>query len=661
MPGRLRPHHSSRLVSIGEPAIAPDGQRGVYLRSEVVEAEGDAPPRYRRRLFLVHLETGHERALTSGDSAGSAAWSPCGRFIAFLASPRSTATARAPAGAGSKGQPSQLHVIAADGGEAWARTSFASGVIEFVWDADGERLLLTTREDWRDESEERGSGRWVDARLHRFDGIGWLPTGPVSLWEVDRSEGGSAKRRWSFDQPPRELRLSADGQRLVYLAALDRDEADRGLSRLWSRRAGSGTAKDLLGRAGLLSSPSLSPDGRTVAFQAPADLTTIGAPLTTFVVPRRGGEARPLTHDLETAPSVAGDTRVGKGPTRPVWLGAETLLVALNREGRSHLAKLCLDGRLETLQEGDRAVVAFTAVARRALAVVETPASPGVLIVRDVDGTERQLVDPNASFIAKRPLGHHQRRTFIGPDGQELTYWRLEPRKPRRDRAMVVQVHGGPYTNYGEAFMFEFQALSAAGYTVIYGNPRGGSSFGGAFSGAIKGAYGSVDAADVLSIVDHALGEQATADAPVHLTGGSYGGFMTNWLTSHTPRFRSAVTQRSICNWLSFYGTSDIGQWFGAQEVGGTPWDDTERLWDQSPLKYVANVTTPTLVMHSEEDHRCPIEQGEQWFTALKALGKAETRLLRFPGEGHELSRAGRPDRRIERLEAMLGWFETHP
>jgi dipeptidyl aminopeptidase/acylaminoacyl peptidase len=208
--------------------------------------------------------------------------------------------------------------------------------------------------------------------------------------------------------------------------------------------------------------------------------------------------------------------------------------------------------------------------------------------------------------------------------------------------------------------MFEFHLLASAGYTVVYGNPRGGSSFGRVFGTAIAGAYGSVDADDVLATVEHALAHHARPDAPVHLTGGSYGGFMTNWLVSHTDRFRSAVTQRSICNWLSFYGTSDIGPPFTEAELLGTPWRDHDALWRMSPLSYVEAVVTPTLVLHAEDDHRCPIEQAEQWFTALKRLGRAPTRLVRFPGEGHELSRSGRPDRRVQRLEAILGWFDEH-
>ena len=175
----------------------------------------------------------------------------------------------------------------------------------------------------------------------------------------------------------------------------------------------------------------------------------------------------------------------------------------------------------------------------------------------------------------------------------------------------------------------------------------------------MQGRYGTVDAADVMAIANAARAAHTDPGAPIHLTGGSYGGFMTNWLVTQTSMFRSAVTQRSICNWLSFYGTSDVGYGFAAQEVGGNPWADLEKLWEQSPLKHVANVETPLLIIHADEDHRCPVEQAEQLFVALKQLGK-ETQFIRFPAEGHELSRSGRPDRRVARLEAILGWFDAH-
>ena len=201
---------------------------------------------------------------------------------------------------------------------------------------------------------------------------------------------------------------------------------------------------------------------------------------------------------------------------------------------------------------------------------------------------------------------------------------------------------------------------AAAGYTVVYGNPRSSSSYGTDFALAALGRYGTVDADDVMAIAKHALKNHSSTKAPMHLTGGSYGGFMTNWLVGQNNFFASAVSQRSISNWLSFYGSSDIGYRFAATEVDGNPWDDTDKLWQQSPMKYVKKVKTPILLIHSEEDHRCPIEQAEQFYIAIKILNKADTKFIRYPNESHELSRSGRPDRRIHRLEATLGWFEKY-
>ena len=194
---------------------------------------------------------------------------------------------------------------------------------------------------------------------------------------------------------------------------------------------------------------------------------------------------------------------------------------------------------------------------------------------------------------------------------------------------------------------------------MVTSNPRGSSSYGAAHASAMLGGYGTVDADDVMAVVDHAVATHDDPGAPVHLTGGSYGGFMTNWLVTRTDRFRSAVTQRSICNWLSFYGTSDIGYRFAEHEVNGAPWNDLEALWRAESAerrrRRHADADRPR-----RGDHRCPIEQAEQWFVALKRIGKAETKLVRFPEESHELSRSGRPDRRIRRLDEIVGWFEAH-
>jgi len=269
------------------------------------------------------------------------------------------------------------------------------------------------------------------------------------------------------------------------------------------------------------------------------------------------------------------------------------------------------------------------------------------------------LLEPG--FVKKYQLDNISEEIIIKKRNQaDISYWKLEPKTPRKDKAIVLEVHGGPHTNYGYGFFHEFHMLAAKGFTVVFGNPRSSSSYGLDFGIAALGAYGTVDADDVMAIAKHALKQHTDKKAPVHLTGGSYGGFMTNWLVGQNNFFSSAVSQRSISNWLSFFGSSDIGYRFATTEVDGNPWDDTDSLWQQSPVKYVKAVKTPILLIQSEEDHRCPIEQAEQFYIGIKVLGKADVSFIRYPNENHELSRSGRPDRRIHRLKSTINWFEKY-
>jgi dipeptidyl aminopeptidase/acylaminoacyl peptidase len=223
----------------------------------------------------------------------------------------------------------------------------------------------------------------------------------------------------------------------------------------------------------------------------------------------------------------------------------------------------------------------------------------------------------------------------------------------------VVEIHGGPRTAYGHCLMFEFQLLAANGLAVAYTNPRGSSAYGEEFAAAVPRNYGDRDYKDLMEAVDHLIGSRIADSNRLGVGGGSYGGYMTNWIIGHTDRFRAAVTERSISNWSSFFGSSDIGYFFTEDEVGGAPWENQQHYAENSPITYVQNIKTPVLIIHSEEDYRCPIEQGEQLFAALKKLRK-ETLMLRFPEENHELSRSGKPKRRIVRLNHILAWYKQH-
>jgi dipeptidyl aminopeptidase/acylaminoacyl peptidase len=228
---------------------------------------------------------------------------------------------------------------------------------------------------------------------------------------------------------------------------------------------------------------------------------------------------------------------------------------------------------------------------------------------------------------------------------------------PFKSYPAILDIHGGPKTVYGKVYYHEMQYWANMGYFVFYANPRGSDGKGDGFAD-IRGQYGTIDYEDLMLFTDHVVQKITQINQEkLFVTGGSYGGFMTNWMVGHTQRFKAAATQRSISNWLSFHGTSDIGFYFSKDQTGGHPMTDTETLWNQSPIKYAHAVKTPLLFIHSDQDYRCPIEQAMQFFTILKEQG-LETRLVWFKGENHELSRSGKPQARIKRLHEITQWFE---
>lgn len=246
-------------------------------------------------------------------------------------------------------------------------------------------------------------------------------------------------------------------------------------------------------------------------------------------------------------------------------------------------------------------------------------------------------------------------------NGDELTGYVLLPKDfdENKKYPTILSVHGGPKTEFSDIFHHEHQMFASAGYMVIYTNPHGSSGRGVKFSD-IRGRYGDIDYDDLMTFTDLAIEEYPQIDTEkMGVYGGSYGGFMTNWIIGHTDRFAAACSQRSISNWTSFYGVSDIGYYFAPDQTASDMWTDLNKMWDQSPIKYAPNVTTPTLFIHSDEDYRCPLEQGLQMYTKIKENG-TDTKMYIFHGENHELSRSGKPKGRIKRLRAIKEWFDKY-
>ena len=276
-------------------------------------------------------------------------------------------------------------------------------------------------------------------------------------------------------------------------------------------------------------------------------------------------------------------------------------------------------------------------------------------------GQETRLTDFNAGIFEEYEYSAPQKLDFVNSLGRTIEGWVIPPAgmEPGKKYPTILDIHGGPKTVYGDCYFHEMQLWASRGFAVIFCNPTGGDGGGNEFAD-IRGRYGSQDYRDLMDFVDTALERCPFIDAErLGVTGGSYGGFMTNWIIGHTDRFKCAASQRSISNWISFGNTSDIGHRFAKDQTGATAWEGVEKAWEQSPLRYAGRVTTPTLFIHSEEDYRCPLPEGMQMFYALKVHG-VPARMCIFKGENHELSRSGRPQNRVRRLREITECMDKY-
>ncbi|WP_216325837.1 S9 family peptidase [Deinococcus aestuarii] len=632
------------LVFPSDPQVGADGQSVFFVLSRVEEEDPARPepdfPKPRYRSHIWRSEGGEARPLTRGEGRDTSPRpSPDGRTLAFVREER-----------GGKGQ---LFLLPLDGGEARRVTRFRGPVTDVTWSPDGRLLAFLSLGDDEDKRDERGEARVITRPRYRFNGRDWLPERPARLWLYDVA----ADRLREWHAPEVEVTSYAwwpDSRGVLLVSSETEDAAAQ-----WRQEAYTllldGTRTRLTRWNSAIVSATPHPDGeRFVLVGRPEGK---GSPEDAHLFLVEGdGSWRRLDEgwDRPVGNLVGGDCHVGAFPERPVWLDAETLLFPSTVGGSCGLFRLSLDGTVTPHDHREDGVIsAFTA------------RGGGVALIREradrfpeVELNGVQVTDLHVRLPF--PARAHTRVCFTNDLG-EGEGWVLLPEGEGRVPALL-SIHGGPHTAYGHGFTHEFQLLAARGYGVCYGNPRGSVGYGQAWSSDIHGRWGSVDMDDLLAFFDVCLTTFPRLDGTrAGVMGGSYGGYMTNWITAHTTHFRAAITDRSICNLISFGGTSDIGMRFWDDELGLNfhRQEDALRLWEMSPLKYVEHVRTPTLIVHSVLDHRCPVEQAEQWYAALRLHG-VPVRFVRFPGEDHELSRSGRPDRRMGRLEEYLGWLDGH-
>jgi dipeptidyl aminopeptidase/acylaminoacyl peptidase len=367
-----------------------------------------------------------------------------------------------------------------------------------------------------------------------------------------------------------------------------------------------------------------------------------------------------ITPDLDVSlwNSVGSDCRYGASSTKKV--DGDYMYFTTTEGYNTYLNRIDKDGDIEKVITGDGSIDGFDALDGKIIFIALRGIKLQELYRYDKD-REIQVTHFNDWVLNERNVSIPEKIKFETESGIFIDGWVMKPISYKEDKKYpaLLNIHGGPKSTYGEVFYHEMQYWAGLGYFVFFCNPRGSDGRGNEFAD-IRGKYGTIDYDDIMRFTDYVLKMYPSIDKDrVGVLGGSYGGFMTNWIIGHTDRFKAAASQRSISNWTSKFCTTDIGYYFVDDQIGKTPWQDYNKLWDSSPLKYADKVKTPTLFIHSDEDYRCYIAEGIQMFTALKYHG-VESRLCMFRGENHELSRSGKPRHRVRRLKEITEWFNKH-
>ncbi|ADD03267.1 peptidase S9 prolyl oligopeptidase active site domain protein [Thermoanaerobacter italicus Ab9] len=372
------------------------------------------------------------------------------------------------------------------------------------------------------------------------------------------------------------------------------------------------------------------------------------------------GERKCITPDLDLSigNSVGSDSRYGHGYS--IKSEGDYLYFISTERYNAYLNRINISGEIEKVIASEGSVDMFDVKGENILFIGFRDLKLSELYEYS-DGEEKQLTNFNEWVQREKKLSKPERVEVETRPGHFIDGWVIKPidYEEGKKYPAILDIHGGPKTVYGEIYFHEMQYWAAEGYFVFFCNPKGSDGRGNEFAD-IRGRYGTVDYEDIMKFTDYVLQHYKDIDSSrVGVTGGSYGGFMTNWIIGHTDRFKAAVSQRSISNWTTEFGATDIGYYFVPDQIGGTPWDNFEKYWEHSPLKYADKVKTPTLFLHSDEDYRCWMVEALQMFSALKYFG-VESKLVLFHGENHELSRSGKPKHRIRRLREITEWFNKY-
>ena len=645
-----------KLQSVTDPQLAPNGEEAVFVRTYIDKEDNQ----YVSNLFHVDLTSNAVTQWTHGKgNVSSPQWSADGKQLAFLSN---------------REEKNQVFILQARGGEAKKLTSFERGVSSFLWSPCGIKIWVNavvkegktfTDKEEQDDNKQPQPYRTTKMK-YQMDGVGLVQQDICKQIGVIDIETGDVTQFTEGNYQYGLQAVSHDGKKLV-IGVNRKENLDFEFRQpLFIVDVETKEETVLIDENGNYNGARFSHDDRYIAF-AGADRSLQNAThANIYVYDTADGTRMNLTESLDAPVGdlVVADHQQGASAPAVVWTTNNQLYFQLSTMGDVRLYFASLEGELYPATPENEHVYGYDIAVNGevALVAVSTATNPGELYKQTIVTGEREaLTSFNATYLEEVELVEPQAIVYKGAIDWDIHGWLLKPAgyEEGKKYPLIVEIHGGPHTMYANTFFHELQLVAAQGYGVLYVNPRGSHGYSQEFVDGVRGDYGGGDYEDIMAGLDYAIQENDWVDTDrLGVTGGSYGGFMTNWIVGQTDRFKAAVTQRSICNWISFFGVSDIGYYFTEWQIGADM-TDVDKLWEHSPLKYAGNVKTPLLILHSEKDFRCPIEQAEQLYITLKSMGK-DTEFVRFPEADHNLSRNGIPNLRVARLNEITGWFAKY-